>query len=386
MKRIAMSDLHLGQDADDKSDSYSLLSNIPGNMEKEKAQADAKMAKLRARVEKFADGDSVKLILCGDVLDLSLAYFAQAYLDLAYLLKNLPSVAWVAYVPGNHDHHIWSLHCEQKNIIRPLLDGGRPWGGGIYTPTVGIGEMSHFLTNGLTEEVGRNVMVDIAYPSYRLGIPNQSFYFTHGHLFGGLYNLFSRILSIFLEEELDEGKVATMNVALIEFIYWLCGETGEGMGSNGIIEALYADTKKGKDSLIRQILDKGVDEVLPDGIIKGIPDSWERAFVKWAANKGIKKTISGKPHVVSSKARHEDPKRTQERVEGWLFNVLKADKENKNKLTFVFGHTHRSGLTKIGDNISVYNLGSWLTEPGDEDPDTELLMIDDYGNTTMERI
>lgn len=384
MKRIVMSDLHLGQDSDDKSDSYSVLSNIPGHMKKEKAQADAKMAKLRERVERFADGDSIKLILCGDVLDLALAYFDQAYQDFAYVLKNLPSVSCVTYIPGNHDHHIWSLHCEQKNIINPLLSGGKPWGSGIYTPTLKVGEMSHFLTNGLTNEIGRNIMIDIAYPSYRFGVPNQSFYFTHGHLFGGLYNLFSRILSIFLEEELDENKVATMNVALIEFIYWLCGETGEGMGSNGIIEAIYADAEKGKESLIKQILDKGVDEVLPNGIIKGIPNSWERAFVKWGANKAVKKSIADKPHIIMSKDRHEDPERTQERVEGWLFDILKADR--KDKLTFVFGHTHRSGFTKIGDNISVYNLGSWLVEPGDDDPDTELLMIDDDGSIIMERI
>ena len=385
MKRIAMSDIHLGQDGADGTGSYSLLSRIPKHMKEERAKAQEKMAKLKDLVERFAGGSSVTLIGCGDILDLSLAYFNQAYQDLAYLLENLPSVNRFVHVVGNHDHHIWSMHCEQNNIAVPLMEE-RPWiwGTGIYVPTNRIGEPFDIFTQSLSKKIGRRIMFDVAYPSCGFGLPNHDFYFTHGHLFGGLYNLVSRILSIFLEEELDEKKAATMNIALIELIYWLCGETGEGMGANGIIEAIHADAEKGKDSLIRQIIDKGVDEIVPGGIIKGIPDSWERKFVKWAIGKFVDRALKDKHRIVVSKDRHEDPEKTRERVREWIFETLKVDKDRR--MTFVFGHTHRSGSAAINEKIDAYNLGSWLVEPKDADPDTELLMIDDDGIIVMERI
>jgi hypothetical protein len=383
MKKIVMSDLHLGQDGLDGSGSYSLLSSIPGHMEKERAQADDKIAKLKSRIASFANGSPVTLICCGDILDLSLAYFSQAYQDLARLLKNLPEVQRLVFIAGNHDHHIWTMHCEQTSIINPLINDGTPWGGGIYIPTRG-GETFELFEQSLLKQIGRNVAVDIAYPSYTFDIDSRTFYFTHGHLFGGLYNLVSRILSMFLKEEINEKSSATMNIALIELIYWLCGETGEGMGANGVIEALHADSRKGKDSLIKQIVNKGVDEILPSGIIKGIPDSWERKFVKWAIGKFVDRILKDKPQVVVSRDRHEDPEKTRDRAIDWIIKVLKVD--DSTKMTFVFGHTHRSGLASISENIDIYNLGSWLVEPENDNPDTELLMIEENGNTTMERI
>jgi UDP-2,3-diacylglucosamine pyrophosphatase LpxH len=384
MKYIAMSDLHLGQDGADGTGSYSLLSNIPRSFKKEKAKADDKMAKLSERVKAFANGEPLTLIITGDLMDLSLAYFGQAYYDLVSLLKNLPEVSRFIYVVGNHDHHIWTMFCEHRNIIEPMMYGkGLIWGGGVYTPTFGMGEPCSFLKKGLENEAARDIEVKVAYPSSIIQLNNNKLYFTHGHLFGGLYNLVSRILSTFIEKELDENKMATMNVALIELIYWYCGETGEGMGANGIIEALFADAEKGKDSLIKQMVNSGVEEIFPDGIVKGIPDSWERSFVKYIANKVIKRKIKDKPNVVVSKDRHEDPEKTIRRVKDWVSNVLKFN-TNEN-ITFVSGHTHRSAMAKM-NNVSVYNLGGWLVDAEDENPDTELLMIDNDGSINMERI
>lgn len=381
MKKIIMSDLHLGQNGLDGSGNYSLLSDIPSHLYKEKEKADAKMNILKSRVKLFAGKDPIALICCGDTLDLSLAYFDQAYHDLEYLLKNIPSITSLVLVVGNHDHHLWTMHCEYKNIIAPLMHGNSLCRAGIYQPTQG--DVFELFEKNLSGRLGRDIMVDIAYPSYSFQIEDETFYCTHGHLFGGLYNLVSRIMSIFLEEEVDEGKHATMNVALIELIYWLCGETGEGMGANGIIEALHADAEKGDDSLIKQIVSKGVDEILPEGIIRGIPDSWERNFVKWAIGKFVDKTLEEKPAIVISKDRYEDPAQTIKRVEGWMTSILKINKEEK--LSFIFGHTHRSGMANIG-NVYVYNLGSWLVESKDDDPDTEILTIGDDGSVVMEKL
>jgi hypothetical protein len=391
MKKIVMSDLHLGQDGFDGSGSYSLLSSIPGHMVKERALADIKMTKLKSRVTSFADGSPIILICCGDVLDLSFAYFSQTYQDLVRLLNNLPEVERLVFIAGNHDHHIWTMHCEQTSLINPLINDGRPWGGGIYIPTPRAGEIFELFEKSLRKSLGKSIAVDIAYPSYSIDIQNHTFYFTHGHLFGGLYNLISRILSMFLKEDINEKQAATLNVALIEFIYWLWGETGEGMGANGIIEALHVDSRKGKDSLIKQIINKGIDEIIPGGIIKGIPDAWERKFVKWAIGKFVDKILKDKPQVVVSRDRHEDPEQTKERVKDWIDNMLKhiprrsLDGTEKT-LTFVSGHTHRSGSAAIGDNTKIYNLGSWLVEPNNDNPDTEVLMIDEDGKTLMQRI
>jgi len=104
-KIIVLSDLHLG---------------APSSLLSVKAVADRLIEALGRcpDVEHF--------VLLGDILDLTMARGADAWNQGALFLDSLFRAALgrarIHYVPGNHDHHVWSLLVEQMGIVRRLED------------------------------------------------------------------------------------------------------------------------------------------------------------------------------------------------------------------------------------------------------------------------
>src|SRR5690606_38585678 len=118
------------------------------------------------------------------------------------------------------------------------------------------GERHHVLSELCQKQLGRAFEVRLAYPTFAFDQdpigPGEGalFYFTHGHLFGGMYTAVSDILDDHLiNRGLDPEQVAaTVNGPLIEFIYWCLSQAGEGMGADGLMEQVYADMQRGHDS------------------------------------------------------------------------------------------------------------------------------------------
>ena len=120
-KIVAISDLHLGQTGSDKLGQYSLLSSrAPGNMVDVFASA----------VAGYAGAERFTLLIAGDGLDLSVSYAEDALADLRDLLAALARAGAcpheIVYVIGNHDHHLWSLHSEDKRLLSSLRAGRVP--------------------------------------------------------------------------------------------------------------------------------------------------------------------------------------------------------------------------------------------------------------------
>ena len=358
MKYIALSDLHLGQTGEDRLGEFSLLSCGAKN-----SRAELKIEQLGDTIRDFAGSSPVSMILVGDVLDLSLSYIRNAMKDFQDLLARLPAIHELVYVVGNHDHHIWTMHCEYKDVIMRMYNGLLPNKGSVYQRTGIHGDRFE-----LMEKLLNNPKAFIAYPTYKL--PNSSVYFTHGHLFGGLYTFLSDILKPFLPENLPHADVtATVNVAVIEFIYWLIGETGHGMGAEGIMEAIYMDFQKGKKSLIYKALESAADVLLKDGVVKCFPDSWERTIAKWVARRIIDKTVK-EPKPITSMDRLIPSETSRTRASEWVKNTI----QEKPKL--VVGHTHVSDHF-VDESMELFNLGSWLVGPNEPEPDSNVLLIED---------
>jgi len=359
MKYIALSDLHLGQTGKDNTGEISLLScgaDMP--------EADRKIDSLGSTIRDFAGSSPVSLILVGDVLDLSLAYMETALKDFASLLSKLPVIHNIIYVVGNHDHHIWTMHCEHINVIDRLNKGFLPKSGSIYRRTKLDGEKF-----SLFEKFLNNPNVSIAYPMYCMA--DKNLYFTHGHLFGGLYTFISDILEPFLPEGSSHlDTVATVNISVIEFIYWLLGETGQGMGADGIMEAIYMDSQKGKKSKLYTALKSAIEVLLPNGIIAGFPDAWEHALAVWVGKHIIDETVK-EPKPLSSMDRHKPSEKSRELAIKWTDNTI-CD----SPLKLVVGHTHVSDYF-VKDKFEMFNLGGWLIDEREPEPDSNILLIDD---------
>ncbi len=372
MKFAVISDLHLGQRADPPQIQRSLLS-------RSRSAADPRAEALIAALRAHAGGETLTLVVVGDFIDLSLAFMHEALDDLVQLVDRVEMVERIVWVAGNHDHHVWYLHSEHRQSIEPLSRGVLPAVGGMYIPTdrspVPLALLTPLLSNvGAFSNRTTPCRVEIAYPVLEIRGVGERFYFTHGHLFGGIFTA----LSMLVDRKLwfgDERKTAGVNSPFIEAIWWNLGEMAEGLGADGLVESIYTDLQRGDDSQLQPVLQRAVAAIMPDGVVPGIPDSWERGAVarllKWLIGRA---TENARPS--QSRARHEPSADTRRGVESWIRDVAKLDPSIRTHI--ISGHTHVADRYDVhSTQFTSYNMGSWLVEPGHEDPDSYLLLFDD---------
>jgi len=373
-KYVAISDLHLGQNGSDGSGQCSILSSHPAIF----PEGDlARRKQLIKEVQDFAGRGKINLIINGDGMDLSLANMDFCLAELKELILDLGCVNEVDYVVGNHDHHLWMMNCEELYRLRPS-----PTYLPIYEPTLPRGNFSSFLAKRIPQCHWR-----LAYPHFQIDSAafGNKMIFTHGHLMGELYTLFSRILQPYIRQNYGASyAAATVNIPITESIYWLLGKMGCEMGTDGIIEAVYSDIQRGKDSLANELVDRMVETMFPDGLVKNFPDSWERGILKWAGKRLIKFFVDKNRASAAAMSRYQDDGTTVKEARAWIekTDVLTAPAGRVNLL--VCGHTH----TAIGQMslsldplVSYMNLGSWLIEPGQPNPQSAALFIEDSENS-----
>lgn len=362
-KAVVISDAHLGQRGDDRFGQYSLLSQVSSSPARE--QAVRIQHELRTMIRNFAAGDRIRLIAAGDFLDLSLAFLRDASEDLVALIRDVPQIGEILWVVGNHDHHIWSLHENYEHAIKPMLEGKAPEAGSLYRATSPGGVVHVPLTRYVTAQCPHVETVKIAYPVHECLVPGDTggdlhVYVTHGHLLeGGLYTTLSDLLA----KDLDP---ATVNLPLIEFIYWLLGEAGENAGADGLIEEIYTDLQHGRHDKVDRLLDAAIDMWLPRGVgWLPLRASWEKKVLRWGARKLLAAYL---PNVRDrrARARHEDLEKTHERVSPERLEKHTSWRRDQDAC-LVFGHTHEPDEWTIeGTRTTCYNMGSWLLEPGPE--------------------
>lgn len=367
MKRVIISDTHLGQTGQDGFGQVSLLSAVPEGHEM-KSVADKKLNSFAELVDKFSAGERVVLCVAGDMLDLSLSTMKDCLKSLVHMLGPLKNVEGLEYVVGNHDHHVWMLWSEQRQVLNNLEIGRLPKVN-PYIATSSFGEHVSWLSLFLSQQLLRRMECRIAYPLLLEQKPNICV--THGHLFNKLYTFISRVLSPFMEKKVtDSNSLAVTNIAITEFIYWLMGESGEGLGVDGVMEAIYTDIDKGKDSQLRKALVSVANVLFPEGLLKFVPDSWERWFLRKIAAVGAKKLSAGKGQPLTSSDRYASIESSRAALKEWMDSYLAL----RDPMIFVSGHTHVADKHEF-DNIKYFNMGSWLYEPSHPDPDTYALFI-----------
>jgi hypothetical protein len=379
-KIVAISDPHLGQNGVDGLGQYSLLSTkVPTNL----------VQQFVASVAAFAVGGPITLLVAGDFLDLSLAYAEDALNDLSALLGAFVGkvpIDEIIYCVGNHDQHLWSLHSEDKRLLGPLraglvpANGDAPGAKAMYQVTSVQGEPFSIL-QPLVDRIFDSrkpftIPVTIAYPSYVRELDaSNALYVTHGHLFGGLYTEMSSLIKSKLAGLPHDHVVATVNQPLIEFIYWLLGETGEGIGADGLVEEIYTDIQKGTLSHVRGIVANAVTQILPHGVLWRVIGGLERRIVVDAVMAELGKLLlSPKASENASADRFADLATTRAGLVAWL----EAVNWPKEQGTIVlYGHTH------VWDDYAIpntgahsYNLCTWLVEPDHPPPKTGFLGID----------
>ena len=376
-KIVAISDLHLGQTGTDKLEQYSLLST---------RSTPNLVTAFTSAVERFAAGDPVTLLVVGDFVDLSLAYTTDALTDLRALiaaLKSSVALDEIICVVGNHDHHMWSLHSENQRLLEPLRAGQVPCDDvskALYHVTPSGGE-PFTLLQPLIDAIDPKsaTKISIAYPGYTRDLADGALlYVTHGHLFDGLCADLSDLLADKLQGKPHDRVAATVNHPLIELIYWHVGEIGEGLGADGLVEAIYTDLQKGKDAGVRALVETIVARLLPHGVLWRVLGRLERRVIVDAIMHALDKALlSPQLSTVTAADRFADVETTRAGLVAWL-HALELPIFNRPKGTIVLhGHTHvRDDYVIPETNVRACNLGTWLVEPNHDAPKTGFMGID----------
>jgi predicted phosphodiesterase len=187
---IIMSDLHLGEEE---------CSFVEKNHAKKLAE------------ELKSIGNIDEIILLGDIMDLALSPIQDVTDQFKKFLSAIADISKkIVYIPGNHDHHIWTLHIE-RNYIERMSEGEifyRP----AYTDIEFAGKLS-FISGYLLD--GYKDKLIVKYPTHeinlKVGGKTKRCLLHHGHQ---IYGIGVRLLS--LEEALKDIKESLVRMEELE--------------------------------------------------------------------------------------------------------------------------------------------------------------------------
>lgn len=381
-KLLAISDTHLGEEA-------SLLSHKAGLQHLHEALRIQLGGKL---YEKF---EVEELILVGDILDRALSSTSEIMDQTYELMKTLMSVAQIKriiYIPGNHDHTIWTNYRNQNHIERYISEtpeGDLIFKNGDYSNV----EKAHDILSiffGYSEnnpkKLWQNIIAEntlefiIANPVYAKKYGDHTYVFTHGTHFRknvtslntskkivDYFQLDKLLLGLEIKSSVDVKQALDLHdfeKRITPFVDSLWPSSGdETTGRTDKLWYLFtmisgkfkSKKRKSPDADILLNFDQLHDETLSGGRVRKIND-------------------------------HDSLKYCQQYFFNHLFKYLQQYNLNNDQITFVYGDTHDGGwaeLTFDGKNIRVFNCGAWVAHNAEDHPDCHVFALDDSDHEYM---
>lgn len=312
----------------------------------------------RARVDGLLEwlsdqGPFQEIVLLGDVWELWTASFEEAVAESRYFLSRLCELEAekILFVPGNHDHHLLIQHQLVEQILTMRDDHDLE----VPAQTQRSFNDSH-LARLLPPEARKRFVV--SYPDHFASIGNKQIVFHHGHHATILQpgpSIFSSI-PLFILRRLEEVGLHDLTRSDLE------------LGCTIFFELMYA-MSRGQRTRAK------------------MNASWERFLT-------LKTSLSS----LSARLLHPLERRVTQWERGTVAQdvarytasinrlLTLAEEEHKTPIpcdAYIFGHTHRAGITRIDspqDNPRLLaNSGTWLYEPGKNNRVSEgtFLILDD---------
>lgn len=328
-KIVVMSDLHLGAEG-------CIL-----NKEEENVQT---------LVGEIKDQKPEELILLGDVFDFSLCSLYETCSQAKEFFKELRKLdsLKVTYIPGNHDHHIWTYIIESEYFIKPLEADSLP------------DTMQRYIEKFVAHEPVKAPFLNKFHPDLEVVYPHvirtcgdRKYYFTHGHLQD---NIFTPGSDMRRPETLAE--LEAFNCWWVEGGWFYMGQAGR-LGQKvrdiyeekpwlGFVEAFSLGAKGFMAAILRALTGKA--------------SSWE------------KKEKSLTERAV-----------TPAYIKDYI-DLLIRDKVIEKKqlpITFVYGHTHeqKEETLNVSDHrCSTINTGTWIRKKEEDKKNNGFYVIHEKGN------
>jgi len=376
---VALSDTHLGEGS-------SLLSHKAGR----RRLYEALQAKLGGGSdEKFEVED---LILIGDIPDRTLSSTSEIMTHTYAFMKTLLHVARInriIYLPGNHDHSIWSNYRNQNQVDHYTSEG--PEGDlilktGDYSNAGKAQEILSMLfgySRNRPESLWQKIAADkklefaIANPVFAKKYNNRTYAFAHGTHFRQDVTASDTLKAILDYAQLDKllGDIeiesdvdiedavdlADLEKRITPFVDSLWPSSGD-------------ETTRRSDKLWYLL-------TMISGKFKNnkrmAPDTDLLLNVK---ELGDDSTNRGQIRPIDD---HDSFERCRQHFFPHLLTYLQQNQLNKELFTFVYGDTHDGGWAELvlpgNEKVRVFNCGGWVAHNAKDHPFCNVFALDDTG-------
>jgi predicted phosphodiesterase len=364
---------------------------------------------LGSRYEDFAreaGADNDYLILLGDIVDVAIQNYKEAFDIFKYFLNRVAEdklAKKIIYVPGNHDFDVWHAVEYQANIInrissrpqRPtslfrmsvpaFIDDRDPKTFELFLGGVTRGQDPdepyghHLFLDYLTDQ---DLNISVAFPNvYLITRDETTILLTHGQYFQVFWSILSDWAPRVLGSDLRISVPPLIKI-LTHLNFPLSQLSSSGVGQAGpltnVIREIQYDFKSQRTEKIEIYLDNLLREVRSSYLKK--TDLLTRlAF--WFLKKKVIKEIKKKPHLAPKEDKGwETRQETLKKMTAYYLSSCDEIRElnDQNNLNYpckpqmlIFGHSHRPiGITNGshpsllpfsgGPHVPVYNTGGWL--------------------------
>ncbi len=373
LKFIAISDTHLGAE-------HSILSYIPG--------VDHLWESLRAQFGLSSNEvlEVDELVLLGDIVDRTVSSLNRVQAQMRTFLDGLNgriSSRKLVYVPGNHDHTIWTNYRESK------YGPGSPYGittphgepvlkkGKICQVATGAKELVSAVLGypdaAIWQKINGCVAPDVVWanPLYAKHTGDRTYVFAHGTHFRHEFTLPKWLLELIkkffqLEQRIEMGGGLSKIHPLEEL---------ERLVSP-IVDAVWPEAKFDhyrKRTRIYYFLSTLRSKLLG---LRPIPEDsqlYPREGLENAPEARINRLTS------DGKVRDGGIRRWKKHFLPHVLSYLRLNSIPQNNMTFVYGDSHHGGWGELpmeSDRIRVYNCGSWVVYNPIDHPACHVFAVD----------
>lgn len=397
---MAVSDLHLGA-----------LNSVLTAVAEDGSGVDPKgvspvMAPLAECIRQLsgAGDDKAELVVLGDLFELALttteiagATFGQFVRALRIGLDDAFVCPRVRFIPGNHDHRLWTQARDAHYLLelkdRAGDDEALPEARHI---TQLLPELQRFpVRDAFVEllaarsEPEAKIVVEQSYPS--LGMiadgGRRGVVLSHGHYIEPLYRLMSNLDIAFGLKPANElapaEHIEADNGGWIDFFWSSMGDSGD---VTGVVRSLY-ESLQSKEAMDAEI------EAIKRFIAARYPGP--RGFIESrVVAAGLRREVGARlqrerhqPEVVLSKGASQG---LSEFISGPVHHQLGRNKAEHT--TFVFGHTHKPftetlSVENFSNPVSVVNTGGWVVDSIEPEATkgAALVLVDWHANVAVVR-
>jgi hypothetical protein len=326
------------------------------------------------------------LILNGDILELATSTYPISTTYFRLFLTELAKRELfdrLIYLPGNHDHGLWSL-IRDTHFVKSLSQQSESPGRLKVEHVTGLSiprqsPLLSLLASNLPLQIMSPPLL-VANPSLRLqSLQGHDFLFHHGHLLEDVYKFLTilgkRVIKDISLDKLKKeplrdkiGELERENWPWIDFVWSGFARAGRvGLTVEKLYELLC------KPEGMRELIDRVADVLRTEFDVKFVPEWLEDDVFRFILKKALKKGGIGSEERADHKkpAFSKDLQKMTRRFMGHYMSRELSDEgllPARGRTRFIFGHTHkpfREDIGRVGagfGEINVVNSGGWVIE------------------------